>query len=481
MKLWGGRFTKPTNQLVEEYTASISFDQKMWRQDIVGSLAHVAMLGKCGILSMEEVRQIIAGLKKVKEKIERGQAEFLVAHEDVHMNIEKMLIEEIGPVGGKLHTGRSRNDQVALDMHLYLREKLMEIIQLAMYLQEALLEQASQHLDTVMPGYTHLQRAQPVLFGYHLMAYVSMLQRDIERMTETWKRVNVLPLGAGALAGTTFPIDRTFVAELLQFDGIYQNSMDAVSDRDFIVEFLADASLVMTHLSRLCEELVIWSSQEFSFVELDDAFCTGSSIMPQKKNPDVAELVRGKTGRVYGNLFGLLTVLKGLPLAYNKDMQEDKEGMFDTVATIHGALALLTPMIKTMQVKADRMRQAVTNDFSNATDLADYLVRKDMPFRQAHEVVGRTVLYCIEQQKYLLDLTLEEFQNFSEAIGADVYDALAVETVVNARNVLGGTARNQVEVQIDWYRKQLVETHAWVDKNSQKVMIESLIDVGSPA
>ncbi|MED1801494.1 MULTISPECIES: argininosuccinate lyase [Brevibacillus] len=481
MKLWGGRFTKPTNQLVEEYTASISFDQKMWRQDIVGSLAHVAMLGKCGILPMEEVRQIIAGLKKVKEKIERGQAEFLVAHEDVHMNIEKMLIEEIGPVGGKLHTGRSRNDQVALDMHLYLREKLMEIIQLAMYLQEALLEQASQHLDTVMPGYTHLQRAQPVLFGYHLMAYVSMLQRDIERMTETWKRVNVLPLGAGALAGTTFPIDRTFVAELLQFDGIYQNSMDAVSDRDFIVEFLADASLVMTHLSRLCEELVIWSSQEFSFVELDDAFCTGSSIMPQKKNPDVAELVRGKTGRVYGNLFGLLTVLKGLPLAYNKDMQEDKEGMFDTVTTIHGALALLTPMIKTMQVKADRMRQAVTNDFSNATDLADYLVRKDMPFRQAHEVVGRTVLYCIEQQKYLLDLTLEEFQSFSEAIGADVYDALAVETVVNARNVLGGTARNQVEVQMDWYRKQLVETHAWVNKNSQKVMIESLIDVGSPA
>ncbi|KMZ44048.1 MULTISPECIES: argininosuccinate lyase [Bacillales] len=481
MKLWGGRFTKPTNQLVEEYTASISFDQKMWRQDIVGSLAHVAMLGKCGILPMEEVRQIIAGLKKVKEKIERGQAEFLVAHEDVHMNIEKMLIEEIGPVGGKLHTGRSRNDQVALDMHLYLREKLMEIIQLAMYLQEALLEQAGQHLDTVMPGYTHLQRAQPVLFGYHLMAYVSMLQRDIERMTETWKRVNVLPLGAGALAGTTFPIDRTFVAELLQFDGIYQNSMDAVSDRDFIVEFLADASLVMTHLSRLCEELVIWSSQEFSFVELDDAFCTGSSIMPQKKNPDVAELVRGKTGRVYGNLFGLLTVLKGLPLAYNKDMQEDKEGMFDTVATIHGALALLTPMIKTMQVKADRMRQAVTNDFSNATDLADYLVRKDMPFRQAHEVVGRTVLYCIEQQKYLLDLTLEEFQGFSEAIGADVYEALAVETVVNARNVLGGTARNQVEAQIDWYRKQLVDTHTWVDKNSQKVMIESLIDVGSPA
>lgn len=481
MKLWGGRFTKPTNQLVEEYTASISFDQQMWRQDIVGSLAHVAMLGKCGILPMDEVRQIIAGLKKVKEKIERGQVQFLVAHEDVHMNIEKMLIEEIGPVGGKLHTGRSRNDQVALDMHLYLREKLMEIIQLSMYLQEALLEQASSHLDTVMPGYTHLQRAQPVLFGYHMMAYVSMLQRDIERMRDCWKRVNVLPLGAGALAGTTFPIDRAFVAELLQFDGIYLNSMDAVSDRDFIVEFLASASLLMAHLSRLCEELVIWSSQEFSFVELDDAFCTGSSIMPQKKNPDVAELVSGKTGRVYGNLFGLLTVLKGLPLAYNKDMQEDKEGMFDTVATLHGALALLTPMIQTMQVKTDRMRQAVTQDFSNATDLADYLVRKEMPFRQAHEVVGRAVLYCIEQQKYLLDLSLDEFRMFSADIDSDVYEALAVETVVNARNVLGGTARGQVEAQISAYRELLKETHAWVDKNSQKVMIESLIDVGSPA
>mgnify|MGYP001192846907 FL=1 len=481
MKLWGGRFTKPTNQLVDEYTASITFDKQMWRQDIVGSLAHVAMLGKCGILPMEEVRQIIAGLKRVKDKIERGQVEFRVAHEDVHMNIEKMLIEEIGPVGGKLHTGRSRNDQVATDMHLYLREKLMEIIQLAMYLQEALLEKAEQHLDTVMPGYTHLQRAQPVLFGYHLMAYVSMLQRDIERMTETWKRVNVLPLGAGALAGTTFPIDRKFVAELLQFDGIYPNSMDAVSDRDFIVEFLADSALLMTHLSRLCEELVIWSSQEFSFVELDDEFCTGSSIMPQKKNPDVAELVRGKTGRVYGNLMGLLTVLKGLPLAYNKDMQEDKEGMFDTVATLHGALALLTPMIRTMQVKAERMRQAVTQDFSNATDLADYLVRKNMPFRQAHEVVGKAVLYCIEHKKYLLDMSLAEFQSFSGVIGEDVYEALAVETVVNARNVLGGTARAQVEEQIQIFRNLLNGTRAWVDKNSQKVMIESLIDVGSPA
>lgn len=481
MKLWGGRFTKPTNQLVDEYTASISFDKQMWRQDIVGSLAHVAMLGKCGIVPMDEVKQIIAGLKKVKEKIERGQVEFLVAHEDVHMNIEKLLIEEVGPVGGKLHTGRSRNDQVALDMHLFLREKLLEIIQLAMYLQKALLEQAEQHLDTVMPGYTHLQRAQPVLFGYHLMAYVSMLQRDIERMRECWKRVNVLPLGAGALAGTTFPIDREFVAEMLLFDGIYLNSMDAVSDRDFIVEFLADSSLLMAHLSRLCEELVIWSSQEFSFVELDDAFCTGSSIMPQKKNPDVAELVRGKTGRVYGNLVGLLTVLKGLPLAYNKDMQEDKEGMFDTVATLHGALALLTPMIQTMQVKTERMRQAVTNDFSNATDLADYLVRKELPFRQAHEVVGRAVLYCIEHNKYLLDLSLKELQSFHPAIDEDVYHALAIETVVNARNVQGGTARIQVEKQIGSAQEWLIDTQKWIEQTSHKVMIESLVDVGSPA
>ncbi|WP_139491210.1 argininosuccinate lyase [Brevibacillus dissolubilis] len=479
MKLWGGRFTKPTNQLVEEYTASISFDQKLWRQDIVGSSAHVAMLGKCGILPMDEVSLILNGLKKVKDKIEHGQVTFLVSHEDIHMNIEKMLIEEIGPVGGKLHTGRSRNDQVALDMHLYLREKLMEIIQLAYYLQDALLEQAEKHLDTVMPGYTHLQRAQPVLFGYHLMAYVSMLGRDIERLQQCWHRVNILPLGAGALAGTTFPIDREFVASMLQFDDIYLNSMDAVSDRDFIVEFLADASLLMTHLSRICEEMVIWSSQEFSFIELDDAFCTGSSIMPQKKNPDVAELVRGKTGRVYGNLVGLLTVLKGLPLAYNKDMQEDKEGMFDTVATLHGALALLTPMIQTMQVKSDRMREAVTKDFSNATDLADYLVTKNIPFRQAHEIVGKAVLYCIEQQKYLLDLSMEEFKEFSPLIEEDVYHALDIDTVVNARNVLGGTARVQVEKQIAAYRERQVPSQEWIKQNSQKVMVESLVDIGS--
>ena len=323
-KLWGGRFTKATDQLVEEYTASILFDQQLWKEDITGSLAHVTMLGKCGILPIEDVETIKQGLKKVAAKIEQGDVEFTVSNEDIHMNIEKMLIDEIGPVGGKLHTGRSRNDQVATDMHLYLREQVIELVELISKLQDSLIGQAKENMDTILPGYTHLQRAQPILFSHHLLAYVAMLQRDAERLMDGWKRINVLPLGAGALAGTTFPIDREYTAELLKFDSVYMNSLDAVSDRDFIVEFLSASSLLMTHLSRLCEELVLWSSNEFAFVELDDAFCTGSSIMPQKKNPDVAELVRGKTGRVYGNLVGMLTVLKALPLAYNKDMQEDK-------------------------------------------------------------------------------------------------------------------------------------------------------------
>lgn len=477
MKLWGGRFQKQTHQLVDQYTSSISFDQKLWRYDIVGSVAHAAMLGKCGILPMDEVREIISGLRKVKEKIERGQVQFRLEHEDIHMNVESLLTEEIGPVGGKLHTARSRNDQVALDMHLYLREKLLEIVSGILSLQDALLFQAEQHLDTIMPGYTHLQRAQPVSFAFHLMAYVSMLQRDAERLADSWKRVNLLPLGAGALAGTTFPIDREFVREMLQFDGIYQNSMDAVSDRDFIVEFLSHCALLMAHLSRLCEELILWSSQEFQFVELDDAFCTGSSIMPQKKNPDVAELVRGKTGRVYGHLMGLLTVLKGLPLAYNKDMQEDKEGMFDTVETVSGALSLMAPMLRTMRVKTDNMRQAVRKDFSNATDFADYLAAKGVPFRQAHEIVGKTVLYCIQQGKYLLDLSLEELRNFSSLIEEDVYDWMQVERVVDARRSLGGTARPQVEKQIEQYRASLKRMDEWHKEKTSNVMIDRFIDV----
>jgi argininosuccinate lyase len=474
MKLWGGRFTKATDKLVEEYTASIGFDQQLWKEDITGSLAHVAMLGKCGIIGEDEAATIAEGLKKVAAMIDAGEVEFTVENEDVHMNVERALLEQVGPVGGKLHTGRSRNDQVATDMHLYLRARVVEIVELIAKVQEALLEQAKANVDTILPGYTHLQRAQPVLFAHHLMAYYSMLQRDAERLMDSWKRINVLPLGAGALAGTTFPIDRQYVAELLKFDAVYTNSMDAVSDRDFIVEFLANSSLLMAHLSRLCEELILWMSNEFNFVELDDAFCTGSSIMPQKKNPDVAELVRGKTGRVYGNLIGLLTVLKGLPLAYNKDMQEDKEGMFDTVATLHGALALFAPMIRTMKVKKENMRQAVKEDFSNATDLADYLVGKGMPFRQAHEVVGRSVLYCIEQGKYLLDLSLEEYKQFSELFEEDIYAALDPQNVVNARNVLGGTAKNQVELQLVAAENELKKTQLWIEEHLQKIDVQLL-------
>ncbi|MCM3398516.1 argininosuccinate lyase [Oceanobacillus profundus] len=449
MKLWGGRFTKPTNQLMDEYTASIRFDQKLAAYDIEGSLAHVEMLKACKIIPAGDADKIAEGLQIVLKKIESGEAELTEEHEDIHMNVEKLLIEEVGTVGGKLHTGRSRNDQVALDMRLYLRDAIGTIIQLLIDVERALISQAKANLDTVMPGYTHLQRAQPVLFGHHMMAYVFMFQRDVERLTDSLKRVNKSPLGAGALAGTTFPIDRQFVAERLGFDGICENSLDAVSDRDFVVEFLSNASLISMHLSRLCEEFVQWSSAEFNFIELDDSFTTGSSMMPQKKNPDVAELVRGKTGRVYGHLMGMLTTLKGLPLAYNKDMQEDKEGMFDTFETLKGALALFAPMIETMQVKQENMYQAVTNDFSNATDLADYLVEKGMPFRESHAIVGQVVLNCIQNGKYLLDLTLDEFKSFSELIDVDIFDVLRPEAVVNARDVAGGTARKRVEVQIE--------------------------------
>ena len=469
MKLWGGRFTKPTNQLVDEYTASIHFDKKLAAFDIQGSLAHVKMLGVCGIISDTDVATISEGLKAVAIKVETGVAELSEQHEDIHMNIERLLIDEVGAVGGKLHTGRSRNDQVALDMRLYLREALVDITQLLVGLQEALHQQAKANLDTVLPGYTHLQRAQPVLFAHHMMAYVFMFQRDVERLTDSWKRVNKSPLGAGALAGTSFPINREYVAEQLQFDGICENSLDAVSDRDFVIEFLADASLISAHLSRLCEELVQWSSAEFNFIELDDAFCTGSSMMPQKKNPDVAELVRGKTGRVYGHLIGMLTTLKGLPLAYNKDMQEDKEGMFDTVDTLKGALALFAPMIESMHVKKENMYDAVSNDFSNATDLADYLVGKGMPFRESHAVVGQVVLHCINENKYLLDLSLQSFQSFSNLIGEDIFAVLTPEAVVNARDVAGGTAKNRVEDQISLANKLFDVSKVWILEHGKTI------------
>lgn len=447
-KLWGGRFTKTAEEWVDEFGASISFDQELVMEDIEGSKAHVQMLASTGILSQEEAATIKGGLTKLQEKATNHGLQFSVSNEDIHMNLESMLIQEIGSVGGKLHTGRSRNDQVATDMHLYLRNRTEEVIVLIGEMQAALLKQASDHVETIFPGYTHLQRAQPVSFAHHLMAYFWMLERDKERFTESFKRINKSPLGAGALAGTTFPIDRELSAELLGFSSIYENSLDAVSDRDFIVEFLSNSSMLMMHLSRLGEEIILWCSREFQFIELDDAFSTGSSIMPQKKNPDMAELIRGKTGRVYGNLFGLLTVLKGLPLAYNKDMQEDKEGMFDTVKTVTGSLKIFAGMISTLNVKSAEMKKAVTSDFSNATELADYLASKGMPFRDAHEVVGQLVLTCIQKGCYLADLSMDEFQEASQLFEEDIYKALDPYVAVARRNSAGGTGFAQVEAAI---------------------------------
>jgi argininosuccinate lyase len=448
-KLWGGRFSKTPEQWIEEFGASISFDQKLVMEDIEGSLAHVKMLGKTGILTQDECGQIQAGLLKLKEKAEAGELEYSVSEEDIHLNLEKMLIEEIGPAGGKLHTGRSRNDQVATDMHLYLKKQVHDVASHIQELQAALVEQAEKHVETLIPGYTHLQRAQPVSFAHHLLAYFWMLERDKERFRESLKRIDMSPLGASALAGTTFPIDRQYAAELLGFSGIYENSMDAVSDRDFIVEFLSNASLLMMHLSRLAEEIILWSSKEFSFIELDDAYATGSSIMPQKKNPDMAELIRGKSGRVFGNLMSMLTILKGLPLTYNKDMQEDKEGMFDTVHTILGSLKIFAGMIKTMAVQKDVMASAVNEDFSNATELADYLAAKGIPFREAHEIVGKLVLYCIQKNCYLLDLSLEEFQDACGEIDEDVFTVLSPCEAVKRRNSYGGTGFEQVRKQLE--------------------------------
>lgn len=463
MKLWGGRFTKPTNELVDEYTASISFDQKLATYDILGSLAHVKMLADAGIIEADERDQIAEGLKKVDQLIKNNKNVLTAENEDIHMNVEKLLIDEIGPVGGKLHTGRSRNDQIALDMRLYLRDQVVTLVDLLSKLQTALLNQAKAHTETILPGYTHLQRAQPVLFAHHLLSYVFMFQRDAERLIDSFKRINKSPLGAGALAGTSFPIDRDYVKYALNFYAITENSLDSVSDRDFVVEFLSGASLIMMHLSRFSEELVQWSSQEFNFVELDDAFCTGSSMMPQKKNPDVPELVRGKTGRVYGHLLGLLTTLKGLPLAYNKDMQEDKEGMFDTVETLVGALSLFSPMVETMTVNKDVMYEAVAKDYSNATDLADYLVTKGVPFREAHAVVGEAVLSCIESKKYLLDLSLTEFKAFSDVIDEDIFKVLDPMAVVNARKAKGGTAKESVQWQFKQADSYLNDTTRWLD------------------
>jgi len=453
-KLWGGRFTQPTDKFVEEFTASIEFDQRLYACDIRGSVAHARMLARQQIISDDDARAIIAGLQQILAEIEAGKFEFSVALEDIHMNVEARLIEKIGTVGGKLHTARSRNDQVALDIRLYLRDEVKTILSYLERMQDALLNQAEKNLAVIMPGFTHLQTAQPVLFAHHMMAYFEMIKRDSSRFADGLKRFNLLPLGAGALAGTTFPIDRESVAEELEFDGVTRNSLDSVSDRDFAIEFCASSAILMMHLSRLAEELVLWSCADVDFIELTDAFCTGSSIMPQKKNPDVPELVRGKTGRIYGNLISLLTLMKALPLAYNKDMQEDKEPLFDTIDTVKGSLKIFADMIAEMNVKADNMRVAAARGFSTATDVADYVVRKGLPFRNAHEVVGKTVRYCVENNKDIPELTIEEFQQFSELIDNDIYDYVTLEASVNARRATGGTAREAVEREITRARKE---------------------------
>jgi len=453
-KLWGGRFTQPTDKFVEEFTASIGFEQRLAEYDIRGSKAHAEMLGRQAIIAVAEADQIIAGLDGILKDIEAGKIEFSVALEDIHMNVEARLIERIGPVGGKLHTGRSRNDQVAVDVRLYLRDEIDTLLAYLAKLESALISQAENNLDIIMPGYTHLQTAQPVLYSHHMLAYREMIARDASRLADLRKRFNVLPLGAGALAGTTFPIDREWVAEKLGFDGVTRNSLDSVSDRDFAIEFCSFAAILMMHLSRLAEELILWSSADFSFIELSDAFCTGSSIMPQKKNPDVPELVRGKTGRVYGNLIALLTLMKSLPLAYNKDMQEDKEPLFDSIDTVKGSLKIFAEMIAEMKVRGDNMRIAAARGFSTATDVADYCVRKGLPFRQAHEVVGKTVRYCVETGKDIPELTLDEFREFSALIDDDIYDYVTLEASVNARKATGGTAREAVERELARLRKE---------------------------
>jgi argininosuccinate lyase len=462
MKLWGGRFTKSTDQLALEFQASISFDQKLVREDIIGSIVHVEMLGKQGILTEEETDTIKQGLAILLERAEAGELAFSVEHEDIHMNIEKMLIELIGPLGGKLHTGRSRNDQSALDVHLYARKMTAELVANTIALSDALLAQAEQHIDTLLPGYTHLQRAQPVRFAHHLLAYVSMFERDLGRLMDSYQRTDMCPLGAGAIAGTTFPIDRKYVRDRLKFTKLYENSMDAVSDRDYIVELTSACSLLMVHLSRLAEELILWSSEEFQYVELDDAYCTGSSMMPQKKNPDIPELVRGKTGRVFGNLTGLLTMLKALPLSFNKDMQEDKEALFDTVETTGDCLQLMAAVVETMVVKKENMLQNIQQSYANATDLADYLAAKGVPFREAHEITGKTVLYAISQQKYLLQLSLDEYQQFSPIVSNDIYTYLAEQHVVEARKSEGGTAKQQVLSQLKQRKIYLNQARQWL-------------------
>ena len=453
--MWGGRFSEATDSFVAEFTASVGFDQRFANQDIAGSIAHATMLAKAGIITEADKDQIVGGLTRIKQEIADGKFVWSVALEDVHMNVESRLTAIIGDVGKKLHTGRSRNDQVATDIRLYLRDQTDIILGLLKRLQTGLLDLASQHTDTIMPGFTHLQTAQPVSFGHHVMAWFEMLMRDSERLIDGRKRINQMPLGAAALAGTTYPIEREFTAELLGFEGICQNSLDAVSDRDFAIEFASSASLLMMHLSRMSEEIILWMSAQFGFVVVPDRFCTGSSIMPQKKNPDVPELVRGKAARVFGDMITLLTLMKNQPLAYNKDNQEDKEPLFDVVDTVTGSLLAFADMLPNLIPNKENMRAATMKGYATATDLADYLVRKGLAFRDAHEVVGKAVALGVQKGVDLSELSLDELQGFSDLIGEDVFEYLTLEGSLNARNHIGGTAPNQVKMAIERGRQRI--------------------------
>ena len=454
-KPWGGRFKQSTDALMETFSASISFDKRLYDCDIEGSIAHCKMLARCKIITSAESKKIIKGLQRILRECDEGRFEFSVRLEDIHMNIESRLREIIGPVAGKLHTARSRNDQVCLDIRLYLRKEVEDIVGELNNLCKALVAIAKKNIDHVIPGYTHLQRAQPVLLSHHLLAYVEMMLRDKERFLDAYKRINVMPLGSAALAGTNFPIDRKITAKLLRFPEISHNSMDAVADRDFAAEFCSVSALVMMHLSRFCEEIVIWNSSEFGFLELSDAFTTGSSIMPQKKNPDAAELIRGKSGRVFGNLVSLLTLMKGLPLAYNKDLQEDKEPLFDTAETVKVCLRIFTDMMKSAKFIPITKKELEGSGFLTATDLADYLVLKGVPFREAHEITGKTVAFCLEKEKTLTDLSLPELRKISKRFDKDVFEHIALNNSVDRKNVYGGTAKKQVRAQITRLTKKL--------------------------
>jgi len=454
-KLWGGRFKQSTDALMETFSASISFDKRLYDCDIEGSIAHCKMLARCKIITSAESKKIIKGLQRILRECDEGRFEFSVRLEDIHMNIESRLREIIGPVAGKLHTARSRNDQVCLDIRLYLRKEVEDIVGELNNLCKTLVEIAKKNIDHVIPGYTHLQRAQPVLLSHHLLAYVEMMLRDKERFLDAYKRINVMPLGSAALAGTNFPIDRKLTAKLLRFPEISHNSMDAVADRDFAAEFCSASALVMMHLSRFCEEIVIWNSSEFGFLELSDAFTTGSSIMPQKKNPDAAELIRGKSGRVFGNLVSLLTLMKGLPLAYNKDLQEDKEPLFDTAETVKVCLRIFTDMMKSAKFIPIAKKELEASGFLTATDLADYLVLKGVPFRDAHEITGKTVAFCLEKEKTLTDISLPELRKISKRFDKNVFEHIALNNSVDRKNVYGGTAKKQVRVQITRLTKKL--------------------------